>query len=295
MGTCRPPSAVEAMPGFANIRDYAAAHAEGRTRSCSFRKVPSQASVARWWVDLTMASGNPVPQYYASAPLVAAVLDGSRGIFHGSDVSPETLHLTELMLTTPTAGFVGQYKLLDYVLYYPFVDLDDLDTQVLDNTVTLPRYTDGRGLRAMLVAAAPTTGGGTFTFNYINQDGVEKTAPTQSFSTAAASIASIITSEQATAAGGQPFLQLASGDTGIRSIVTWTNLGASGGLGAVALVKPLADHVIREINTPSEITLVSMRPGAPRVVDGAYLGLIMNCAASVAAGQLVGRANFAWS
>ena len=143
--------------------------------------------------------------------------------------------------------------------------------------------------------AAPTTGGGSFSFTYINQDGIEQTAPTQSFSTAAANIASIITSEQATAAGGQPFLRLASGDTGIRSIVTWTNLGASGGLGAVALVKPLTDHVIREINTPSEITLVSMRPGAPRVVDGAYLGLIMNCAATVAAGLLVGRANFAWS
>ena len=283
------------MPGFANIRDYAAARDEGRTRSCSFRKVPSQASVAGWWVDLTMASGNPVPQYYASAPLVAAVLDGSRGIFHGFDVSPETLHLTELMLTTPTAGFVGRYMLLDYVLYYPFVDLDDLDTQVLDNTITLPRYETGAGLRAMLVAAAPTTGGGSFSFTYINQDGIEQTAPTQSFSTAAANIASIITSEQATAAGGQPFLRLASGDTGIRSIVTWTNLGASGGLGAVALVKPLTDHVIREINTPSEITLVSMRPGAPRVVDGAYLGLIMNCAATVAAGLLVGRANFAWS
>jgi hypothetical protein len=283
------------MAGFRNIKQLTAADAEGRTRSCSFRKVPSQASTVGWWVDLTMAAGNPVPQYYASSPLVAATLDGERGIFHGSAVSPETLHLTDMMLTTPTAGFVGRYMLLDYVLYYPFVDLDDLDTQTLDNTTTLPRYADGAGLRPMLVAAAPTTGGGSFSFTYVNQDGVEKTAPTQSFSTASATIASVITSEPATAAGGQPFLQLASGDTGVRSILTWTNAGASGGLGAVALVKPLADHVIREVNSPCEKSFVSMNPGAPRIVDGAYLGLIVNCATTVAAGLLVGRLNFAWS
>lgn len=283
------------MPGFANIKALADAFEAGRFRSCSFRKVPSQASTAFWWVDLTMAAGNPVPQYYASSPLVAAVLDGDRGIFHGAAVAPATLHLTDLMLTTPTAGFVGRYMLLDYVLYYPFLDLDDLDTQVLDNTVTLPRYTDGEGLQVMLVAAAPTTGGGSFTFNYVNQDGVEMTSPVISFSTAAASIASIITSEPATAAGGRLFLPLASGDTGVRSIVSWTNIGVSGGLGAVVLVKPLADAVIREINTAAEVPMVATRPGAPRIVDGAYLGLVVNCAATVAAGQLAGRANFAWS
>lgn len=283
------------MAGFRNIKALVDAYDAGRSRSCSFRKVPSQASTARWWVDLTMAAGNPVPQYYASSPLVAAALDGSRGIFHGSDVSPETLHLTEMMLVTPTAGLVGRYMLLDYVLYYPFIDLDDLDTQVLDNTVTLPRYTDGVGLQAMLVAAAPTTGGGTFSFTYLNQSGDEKTAPTQSFSTASASIASIITSQPAVAGIGQPFLQLASGDTGIRQILTWTNAGASGGLGAVVLVKPLANSVVREINTPTEKSFVNMTPGAPRIVDGAYLGLIVQCAATVAAGQLAGRLNFAWS
>ena len=281
--------------GFGNVREIGLAYDEGRTRSCSFRKVPSQASTAGWWVDLSMAAGNPVPQYYASSPLVASTLDGERGIFHGSDVSPSTLHLTDIMLTTPTAGLVGRYMLLDYLLYYPFVDLDSLDTQTFDNATTLPRYTTGAGVQAMLVAAAPTAGGGTFSFVYVNQDGVERTSPTIAFSTAAANIASIITSEQATSAGGTLFLPLASGDTGIRSVTSWTNTASTGGLGALVLVKPLADAVIRETNTPAEVSFVSARPGAPQIVDGAYLGLVMNCAATVAAGQLAGRANFAWS
>ena len=283
------------MAGFANISAFARAFDAGRTHSCSFRKVPSQASTAGWWVDLSMASGNPLPNYYASTPLEAAVLDGFRGIFHGDAKSPASKHLTELHLVTPTAGLVGVYRLLDYLLYYPFIDLDDTDAQVMDNDVTLPRYTTGAGVRPMLVAVAPTTGGGSFTFYYVNQDGVAKTAPTQSCSTGVANIASLITSERATAAGGRVFLTLADGDTGVRSITSWTNLVSNGGLGSLVLAKPLGDVAIREINTAAEMSWVRMQAGAPRIEDGAYLNFIMNCAATVAAGTLAGRASFAWS
>lgn len=283
------------MAGFQNVGQYVDAHVNGAASFCSFRKIPSQASVSGWWVDLSMAAGNPVPNYYASEPLVAAVLSSFRGIFHGDDKSPYREFLTSWALMTPTAALVGRYKVMDYLLYYPFIDLDSTDEQVLDNTVVLPRYTDGVGVRAMLVAAAPTTGGGTFTYNYINQDGVSKTSPIQSLSVAAASIASIATSEQATVAGGNIFLTMASGDTGIRSITSVTMLTPGGGLGALVLVYPLADLAIREINTQTEIEFVRERMPCPRVYDGAYLGMIVNCAGSVAAGILTGNMRFAWN
>lgn len=282
------------MAGFRNISEFAEAVNAGRTHSCSIRKVPSQASTAGWWVDLSMAAGNPQPNYYASDPLVAAELNGDRGIFHGADKSPESMFLTEMSIVTPTAGLVGQYKLLDYLIYYPFIDLDSTDEQAFDNTVTLPRYTDGEGVRAIMVSVAPTTGSGQFTMNYTNQDGASKTSPVQFCSVAAANIASIITSEQATAAGGQLFLRLADGDTGIRSIESVTMLVPNGGLAALVLVKPLADHVIREVSVPNEASFITQHPGCPQIVDGAYLGLVMNCAATVAAGTLAGRMTFAW-
>jgi hypothetical protein len=278
-----------------NWRDLGAAREEGRFHACSLRKVPSQASVAGHWVDLSMAAGNPKPNYYASSPLVAATLDGFGGIFHGDAKSPSAKYLTELMLCTSTAGLVGAYKLLDYLLYYPFVDFDDADPQVFDNAVTLPRYADGEGVRAMLIAAAPTTGGGTFSFDYINQDGVARTSPVQNCSTAALSIASCVTGEQGTAAGGQVFLRLAEGDTGIRSVTGFSMGTLNGGLGTLVLVKPLLDTMIYEINTPSEKSIQLHAEGLPKIEDGAYLNLIMNCAATVAAGVLVGRADFAWS
>lgn len=268
----------------------------GKVHTAHFRKVPSQASTAGHWVDLTMAAGNPQPNYYASTPLEAAVLDGFRGIFHGDDKAPSSMHLASLELCTVTAGLVGAYYLLDYLLYYPFVDLDAAgEEQTMIAATTLPRYSDGAGVRAMLVAVAPTTGGGSFTYTYVNQDGVTKVSPTIKLNTTAANIATIITSQQGVASPIGLYLPLNSGDTGIRSVESFSVVAPGGGLGALVLVRPLAAHAIREINVPAEVDYFTMMPSMPRIYDGAYLGLIMNCAATVAAGQLAGRATFFWS
>lgn len=282
------------MPGFASWREYGDAVLSGARSFTSVRKVPSQASTAGWWVDLSMASGNPPPNYYASSPFVAATLDGLRGINHGADKTPSHMYLQRLALCTPTAGLVGRYMLLDYLLYYPFIDGDDSDSQVMDNTTTLPRYTDGDGVQAMLVAVAPTTGGGTFNFTYINQDGIERTSPTQSYTTASASIASLATSQPAVAAGTGPFLKLADGDTGIQRVVSFQNVVVNGGLTSLVLVKPIVDAAILETNTFSEYEYGGIRPMSQRIYDGAYLNLIMNCAATVAAGTLTAHATFVW-
>lgn len=285
------------MPGFANIGRYARSFAEGRWHTSHCRKIPSQASTAGWWVDLSMAGGNPLANYYASSPLTAATLTGSRGIFHGDDKAPASKHLAGMTLCTPTAGLVGEYKLLDYLLYYPFVDGDAAgDQQDCDNSVTLPRYTDGDGVRAMLVATAPTAGGGVFTFEYVDQAGVTQTSPAITVGATASNISNLPTSQQGTAGcPGAPFLPLASGSTGIRRI-NWVNFSvAMGGNAALVLVRPLATSQIFEVNTPHEDFAVMSGYTMPRIYDGAYLGLIMNCAATVAAGTLIGRFDFVWS
>ena len=44
---------------------------------------------------------------------------------------------------------------LDYLLYYPFIDMDAAgEDQTMTNGVTLPRFTDGAGVRMMAVAQA---------------------------------------------------------------------------------------------------------------------------------------------
>lgn len=281
------------MGGFTNIKAYEKAMLEGRSLTGHFRKVPALASVAYWWSDFGMAAGSPPPNYFASTPLVSKKLDKFDGIFHGDDKSPNELYLTELMVVTPTANLVGKYMLLDYCLYYPFIDLDDNAPQTLIPVDSLDRYAT-EGCLAMIVAQSPTTGGGTFQFTYVNQNGAEKTSPIQSYTTTAAGMGAVLTGQPAAVNIG-PFLQLDVGDTGIRYVKTFTNISSNGGLGALVLVKPLADIVIREINTASELTFVNMRPGPPRIYDGAFLGFIGNTLGTVATGIFVGLAKFAWT
>lgn len=279
--------------GFNGTRDLILAEQEGRTHFCSFRKVPSQASTALGWVDLSMAAGNPLPQYYAAAPLEAARLDGMRGIFHGADKAPSTMHLTDWNVATPTANCVGRLKALRHGLYYPFIDGDSLDQQDLVNAVAALNPPAG-GWKVMIVAVAPTAGGGTLTFNYL-RNGVEKTSPVIALNTAVVNIASIATSAPAVTAGGLPFARLAEGDTGVDSLVSVTFLSPAGGLFAFVLVDPLADIATREINTPVEKNFVQTHPGAPRIFDGDYINFIGNCTGSVAAGIFAGFCKFAWS
>lgn len=282
--------------GMANIKAVSDARLEGRFHGAHFRKVPaaSVVTVANWWHDLSGVSGNPLPNYYASTPLAAAILDDFKGLFHGDDKSPAEMYLTKLGLMTPSAGLLGEYKLLDYLLYYPFIDGDDTDLQSMDNTVTLSRYSDVGG-RVMAVCQAPTTGGGTFTYTYLNQDGVEHTSPTIGYSTAASNIGNLVTSQPAVALSGSPFLRMAEGDTSVLQINAVQNISPAGGLICFVIVQDLATLAIREINAAVEMEFISSRPGMPRIYDGAYLNYIMNCAATIASTTLSGYLDFIWS
>ncbi len=279
------------------LADFATAQEDGRATFASIRKVPSQASTASWWVDLSMAAGNPPPNYYAAAPLEAKTLDAFDGIFHGGSVAPLTKHLASWHLVTPTAAAVGRYTLCDYLLYYPFVDGDAAgEVQAMDNTTaTLNRYAEAGG-QVMAVAVAPSTGGGSFTFDYINQSGVLRTSPVQKCSTTAANIATLVTSQPAVAGlNAGPFLALAEGDSGVRSIESCTFTVANGGLVALVIVSPLADLAIREINTANEVESVRTDPTMPRIFDGAYLGMIHQPAGSVPAATIAGNIYTVWS
>ena len=279
--------------GFSYVGALGNAAAEGRSHFCSIRKVPAQATVAGNWYDLSLSAGNPKPNYYASSPLAAAVLDGFDGIFHGDAKSPYSKHLANWLLMTPTAAFVGQYKLLDYLLYYPFIDGDAAgDTQTLDNTVTLPRYADGDNVQVMAVVVAPTTGGGSFTVSYVDKDDVARTSGTISANVTAANIGTLATSDQGQVSGGQIFLP--RGGQGIKRLTAVNVIAPIGGLLSLVLVKPLADSAIREINTAKEINFFRDAPILPRIYDGAYLNMICNPAGSVAAGLLTGNMNFVW-
>lgn len=290
------------MAGFSSVGEYADAHALGQTFYSTWRKSPSQATVAGIWTDLSMAPGNPVPNYYASAPLVSDVLDGRLGIRHGGAVSPQSKYLHRLtMLANSGTGLPLFSILLDYLLYYPFVDMGTNDDQPMNvgvlNPVSLPRYSDGEGVQIMAVItnspAAPT--GLPFTVDYVNQDGEAKTTPTNVFGAGVTS-GSLGTTAPGTAGVLGPFLALAPGDTGVREITTFRMTGALDvGLICLALVKPLATHSLREVTAPVEVDYLTASGTLPKIEDGAFLNFITCPQASLAATAIHGDITTVWS
>ena len=279
--------------GFRNIREYALCESEGRSLVTHFRKTAG-GNTAYWWMDMSMCAGTPVANYYASSPLIAKTFDGWKGLFHGDDKAPAEKYLAGWMLVQTTATLAGHYVLCDYLLSYPFVDLSDSTEQIMDNTVTLPRYADGEGVMAIIASQTPTDGTGQFTFDYINQAGELRTSPVNYCNTAAGAIGNLVNGQPASMGGTGPYLTLLNGDTGIRRIISFSMLSPNGGLGAIALVKPLADLPSLELNTVVERSYVDGAVAPPRILDGAYLNIIGQAYGSTAGQVLSGSLKFVW-
>lgn len=286
------------MAGFRNIAAYGAAIDAGKSRLTSWRKSPSQATTAGVWFDLSMSPGNPIPNYYASSPLAAARLSGSEGIFHGGAVTPSKKRLKSLMAMTAVATALPMNMIAcDYLLYYPFLDMGTNDDQTLVNATALSRFTDGDGVRAIAVMTNPqVSGGATFNFDYTNQDGTSgRTSRTVRCNTATA-IGSLINTAPATADASSPFIPLADGDTGIRSIDTFRMVaGSDVGLICLVLVKPIARTILRGIDAPTEVDYLTDFISLPEIDDDAYLNFIALPNGSLAATPIHGLAEFIWS
>lgn len=274
------------------------AYEAGQTKLSTWRKSPSQTTTAGVWFDMSMSPGNPIPNYYASSPAVAATLNGNEGIFHGAASSPQTKRLKTLMALTAVATALPMNMLLcDYLLYYPFLDQGTNDDQPLDNSVALPRYADGDGVQAIAVMTNPqVSGGARFNFDYTNQDGVSgRTSGTVTCNTATA-IGSLVNTASATAGASSPFIPLQGTDTGIQSVQTFRMVsGSDVGLICLVLVRPVARISIRGIDAPTEVDYFTAGPSLPEIKDGAYLNFIALPNGSLAATPIYGLAEFIWS
>ncbi len=287
--------------GFANVAAIADAELAGKVRYTSFRKAPAVVTVAGAWYDYSMCPGNPAPQYYAAAPLMAQVLgraaDG--GIPHGGDVSPSTKYLRRMTgMVVAAAGVPQRLMVLDYLLFYPFIDMGTAESQSLTNVQTLPRHTTGAGVQMMAVLVAPHgLVGDTFTVTYTNSDGQGgRVTPAHTMTTAAAVNGTILTTQTAGAGRFGPFLTLQAGDTGVRSVQSvQCAAGTDVGLFTLVLVKPLAEWTIRGIDAPTEVDfLLGGGMKLPAVADDAYINLISCPNGSLTGVPLLGDATFVW-
>lgn len=275
-----------------NIEQLVKAEEDGKERRYTWRKTPSQVTTAGLWFDLSMSPGRPVPKYWFDAPPAIAkqiTYSSDGGLEHGGGVSPaeKYLRLTTGIATASTALPLTMI-LCDYLLYYPSIDDSVLDEQILDNTVTLPRYTDGEGVQVIAVSVAGRTGGARFYFTYTNSDGVSGRVSQTCYQNSAAALGTLQNSGANNNASAMPFIGLQAGDTGVRSIDSVFMLDADVGLMTLILVKPLGTSVIREITAPAEKDYFLESGTIPRVYDDAYLSFICLPQGTLAATALLG-------
>ena len=259
-----------------SVQQVVNAEINGAVRRYMWRKVPSQATTAGYWFDLSLSPGNPMPKFWSDAtPLTAKVISQSLdgGIWHGPNTTPQKqyLRMTTAMSSSGT-GLPLPLILCDYLLYYPTIDSSTTDPQVMDNTVTIPRYTDGEGVQMIAVSIAGNTGGQNFYVTYTNSDGVAGRTSQTVRQNAITAVGTIVTSSLSTLGmSGNPFIGLQDGDSGVRSIESVTMLGADVGIFGIILVKPLAQTMIREQTAPVEKDYLIETSDIPEIKDDAFL------------------------
>lgn len=275
-----------------NIEQLITAEEDGKVRQYTWRKTPSQVTTGALWFDLSMSPGRPVPKYWFDAPpAIAKAISYSSdgGLEHGGGVSPSEKYLRQTTgLATITTALPLTMILCDYLIYYPSIDDSVLDEQVLDNTVTLPRYTDGEGVKVIAVSVAGRTGGARFYFTYTNSEGVSGRVSRTCYQNSASALGTLQNSGANNNNSAMPFLGLQDGDTGVRSIDSVFMLDADVGLMTLILVKPLGTSVIRGIDAVVEKDYYLESGVIPRIYDDAYLNFICLPQGSLAATALMG-------
>jgi hypothetical protein len=269
---------------------------EGRTLSRPWIKNPSVVTASGIGIDLTFFGRYPAANYLTDgAPNTATALTRSAfgGFDHGENKgSGYKKILSGLSVFSTTAALAPMTGLLmDYLLYYPLIPMEDL--QEMDNTVTLPRYANSGG-QIMLVEQFPYVGGGTLQVTYTNQDGVPgRVSPVCTINTQTA-LGTIATSAPATLGCPGYFVPLQQGDGYARSIESINFFAADAGNLAAVIVRPLAPFGSYETTNPTEWEYLEHLGMFPVIEDDAFLSAVVKPTGSVSGAVIEGQIRTLW-
>jgi hypothetical protein len=283
---------------FNSIGQVIDSELSGKVRDYIWRKTPSQATTSGIWFDLSMSPGMPTPKYWFDAtPLTARAitqsLDG--GLYHGPNVSPSSKYLRKITTQASAVTALPMNAILcDYLIYYPTIDDGTTDEQVMDNTVTLPRYTDGKGVQMIAVTTGARTGGQSFTVKYTNQDGVTGRISQTVTQNTATTLGSITTSNRAINNGASAYISLQDGDSGVRAVESVTMNNVDTGIFSIILVKPLVQTTFREITVPYEKDFMIPTSDLIKIEDNAFLNFLCLPLGTLAATVLRGDLKVIW-
>lgn len=245
-----------------------------------FKTTPTP-STAGFFVDLNQTSGTPKYNAFAGTQQAFNVLEGAGngGVYVGPYESGKTKHLlTWQALNSNTSANTtspDQVFLCDYLGFYPLIDCDDLDPQIMDNTQTLTRYDDGNGVRIVAIVQAPVATTASLAITYTDQDDVSRASTFNIIAGASIGVCATGTGTASAAGSATAFWPLVGGSTGVKKIDSVQFAASAGGFICLALVKPLASIRLIEANVPVEKTFGVNDLTPPEIKSGAYLNFLI--------------------
>lgn len=219
-------------------------------------------------------------------------------VWHGGNVSTDTKHLTNMGAWVNLAASAPNHLILvDMLGCYPRITTNTSSQMPLDNTLTLPRSTDGAGVMAFM-SLGVTNGANAqnMAMSYTNSTGKSGRGLGYVVANTASAIVGHAFHSGVSAGNTGAFLPLGFGDRGIRSVesVTFSTGSASAGTADLILCRPLATLPLTAAFYTNERDFVNQLPSLPRIYDGACLGLLAGAGAVMAASVFQGYLDFTW-
>lgn len=273
------------------------------------------AQTAGQWYLLSQTGGNPAASSILGTGTNLALQQlfdttaTAAGILHGGDVGGGTGYKHIINASAFSAALTSApcvFMLVDLLAFYPITTVTTTGAQTLGNTLAIPARdrtgtANGVGVQALLVPSTATGAGTpTVTLTYTNAAGTAgrttPSLPALPTINATAPISQVAYSGTGAGKYG-PFIPLANGDTGIRSVQS-INFSATMTSGVMNLIlcRPLLTLPVTTIGVAAERDLINQLPSAPKVYDGSCLAWVMYAGAATPTNTAYyGHLDFAWS
>ena len=280
----------------------------GKYGNAFYNKTLSSAGTAGHWTLLAGHTGYPAAATFAGTDLTYVATDdtwGEGALSHGGNVSTATKHFLGAGATCVAAAGAPWYIMaIDLVGYVPLSGTNVSTTGTKTVTMTAlgsgggtgDRYANGEGLR-MFVAADTALGANapTCIVNYLDTAGGAG-ATTSFTSTASLGVGQLLNSGTA-ANKWNPFLPLATGDTGVSDIVSlvWAGTAHASGTVIIGLCRPLWTIPVPATGLYTKVDFLNAFPSLPRILDGANIQfLLFQAGATTSAGTIMVDFDFAY-
>lgn len=252
------------------------------------------------WANPSFASGQPPydARVGTAGTFTPAVALRNDAVHFPPVGAGQERRLSSVTLWSNQATYNGPGSVLVYDLlgYYPLLDGDSTDEQLMDNTLALPRYAGGEGVFPVLVShVAPALQDGLMVMGYTNSQGQARSVTVGVPNNGNGLVCSGVRAA-AVADVGPATVALDGADAGVRRIDSVTYLTPPGGLHCLYLIKPLATLVLGDNNLAVEKEFYGKAAlHCPRVHDGAWLGWLDRIGAGTSrAVSWFGNFTFVW-